>query len=111
MPHWRKISSVRVVRPRPFGKRDVEEWLSMSMQLVSKRRNAIAADRPTGPPPTINTGTSSMKGSWSQKRLLGRESYITYDLGRWGTRFPRFATILRRAALASDAVVGPEMSA
>jgi tetratricopeptide (TPR) repeat protein len=26
------------------------------------------------------------------------ELYITYDLGRWGTRLPRFATILRRGA-------------
>src|SRR5262249_40479851 len=59
MPHWRKISMLRVLIARPLGKSEVDGCRSTSRQSMPKCRRPIAVERPTGPPPTTRTGTST----------------------------------------------------
>ncbi len=49
--------------PRAFGRIAVPGWRSTSSERTPNRDSRIDAVRPTGPPPTIRTGTSSMETS------------------------------------------------
>lgn len=58
-PQSRNNSSVLTLRPRAFGCTEVPGWRSISRDLTPCRDRSSDADRPTGPPPTIRTGTSA----------------------------------------------------
>src|SRR5689334_1037673 len=59
-PHSRKISIVRMLMLRAFGWRAVLGRRSTSCERTPRRESRIEALNPTGPPPTIKTGTSIM---------------------------------------------------
>ena len=56
-PCWRKISMVRALMPRALGWMAVPGWRSTSSDVMPSRDSRIEAVSPTGPPPTIRTGT------------------------------------------------------
>ena len=56
-PHWRYISMVRALMARALGWTAVPAWRSTSSERTPCRERSIEAVRPTGPPPTIRTGT------------------------------------------------------
>src|SRR5581483_2988782 len=58
IPIWRYSSIVRALMPRAFGRIAVPGWRSTSSERTPCCDNRIDAVRPTGPPPTIRTGTS-----------------------------------------------------
>ncbi len=57
-PHWRKISIVRMLMLRALGCSAVPACRSTRREGTPRRESRIEALRPTGPPPTISTGTS-----------------------------------------------------
>ena len=59
-PHSRKISMLRMVTSRPFGKSSVDGCRSTTVHSMPRRRRAMAMHKPTGPAPTIRTGVASV---------------------------------------------------
>src|ERR1700724_3041220 len=60
MPHCRKIAIVRVLIPRAFGVSAVPGWRSTSSERTPCRESSNEAASPTGPPPEMRTGMSSI---------------------------------------------------
>ena len=57
-PHWRYISIVRALMPRALGRMAVPGCRSARSERMPCWDRRIDAVRPTGPPPTMRTGTS-----------------------------------------------------
>src|SRR5205823_1905340 len=68
-PHCRYISMVRALMPRALGCSAVPGWRSISKERTPACDNKIDAVSPTGPPPTIRTGTTTAESAMLLSRL------------------------------------------
>src|SRR5260370_4340174 len=93
-PHWRYISMVRALMPRALGCTAVLGWRSTRKERTPAWLSRIDAVSPTGPPPTIRTGTSTGPCSMLLSRLPRGYGSRAFSLD-WRNAMPTKRAVLR----------------